>query len=214
MSCVNQMKQIMMGIHNYYETYHSFPPAYTIDSNGQPLHSWRVLILPHLGEENLYKQIRLDEPWDSEYNKQFHSQMPDIFCCPSMKQADSVFSALKEQHHNLEIGCCYSIVIGKETPFPGSESTQPESIDDKENTVLIVERMVPVNWMNPMSDMLFETASCGVNAELTGIGSTHHGGCNCAMADAGVKFIADSIETSILKEMLKLKKDKNLNENR
>jgi hypothetical protein len=34
-----------------------------------PLLSWRVAILPHLGQEALYKEFKLDEPWDSENNK-------------------------------------------------------------------------------------------------------------------------------------------------
>jgi hypothetical protein len=61
--------------------------------------------------------------------------------------------------------------------------------------------------MNPMSDIPFETVSCGVNVELTGIGSGHYRGCNCAMADDTVRFIADTIEPDKLKEMLKSKKD-------
>lgn len=61
------------------------PAAYTVDEAGRPLHSWRVAILPYLGEEEakLYAQIRLDEPWNSEWNSRFHSQRPNIFACPN-----------------------------------------------------------------------------------------------------------------------------------
>lgn len=57
------------------------PPAFTRDAEGKPLHSWRVLILPYLGEREkaLYEKIRLDEPWDSEWNRQFHAQMPVFY---------------------------------------------------------------------------------------------------------------------------------------
>ena len=55
---------------NNYEAQHGcFPPAYSVDKDGRPLHSWRVLLLPYLDEEELYKQLRLDEPWDSPHNK-------------------------------------------------------------------------------------------------------------------------------------------------
>ncbi len=45
MECSNNMKQIALALHNYHDTYRTFP-AYTVDGNGQPLHSWRTLILP------------------------------------------------------------------------------------------------------------------------------------------------------------------------
>ena len=31
--------------------------------------SWRVAILPYIEQDDLYKQFKLDEPWDSEHNK-------------------------------------------------------------------------------------------------------------------------------------------------
>lgn len=45
------------------------------------MHSWTVQLLPYLGKEaeELYAKIRLDEPWDSEWNAQFHNQMPHVF---------------------------------------------------------------------------------------------------------------------------------------
>ena len=72
MTCSGQLKQIAVALHSYHDTYHSFPPAYTVDEDGYPLHSWRVLLLPFLEENDLYKKIRLDEPWNSEHNRQFH----------------------------------------------------------------------------------------------------------------------------------------------
>lgn len=57
------------------------PPVFTTDAEGKPLHSWTVQLLPYLGKEaeDLYAKIRLDEPWDSEWNAQFHKQMPRVF---------------------------------------------------------------------------------------------------------------------------------------
>src|SRR5271163_108233 len=42
------IKQIAVALHNYHDTYGSFPPAYVADETGKPMHSWRVLILPFL----------------------------------------------------------------------------------------------------------------------------------------------------------------------
>ncbi len=46
-----------------------------------PQLSWRVHILPYIGEEELYKQFHLDEPWDSEHNKSLVEKMPAVYAC-------------------------------------------------------------------------------------------------------------------------------------
>jgi len=34
----------------------------------------------------MHTRIRHDEPWDSEYNKQFHTQMPDCYRSPYLSE--------------------------------------------------------------------------------------------------------------------------------
>jgi len=67
--CSNNLKQIALAFHNYHDTYRTFPPAYIPDEDGNPKHSWRVLILPFLEQRALYEQYNFDEPWDSPNNR-------------------------------------------------------------------------------------------------------------------------------------------------
>lgn len=67
-SCLCNLRQISIALQKYHETYGSFPPAYVCDQAGKPMHSWRVLILPYLGEEKLYAKYNISEPWDSPGN--------------------------------------------------------------------------------------------------------------------------------------------------
>ena len=53
---------------NYEQAYNALPPAYTVDANGRPLHSWRTLILPYLEQESLYQTIDLSKPWNDPAN--------------------------------------------------------------------------------------------------------------------------------------------------
>ncbi len=46
MSAGNNLKQIMLAMHNYHAAYNHFPPAAITDKDGKPLLSWRVAILP------------------------------------------------------------------------------------------------------------------------------------------------------------------------
>jgi type II secretory pathway pseudopilin PulG len=82
MQSSNNLKQIGLALHMYHDTYKSLPPAYTVDADGNRLHSWRVLILPYLEQTALYEQIDLSKPWDSSENSQFHSQVPVVYISP------------------------------------------------------------------------------------------------------------------------------------
>jgi RNA polymerase sigma factor (sigma-70 family) len=74
----NNLKQIALAFHNYHDV-HGYFPANVLDADGRPLLSWRVLLLPYLQEDKLFKQFKLDEPWDSAHNKPLLAQMPAVF---------------------------------------------------------------------------------------------------------------------------------------
>ncbi|MCH7988260.1 MAG: DUF1559 domain-containing protein, partial [Planctomycetes bacterium] len=88
----NNLKQIGLAFHNYHDVNKHFPPAAVIGPNNQTPHSWRVALLPFLGEQELYKQYNLNEPWDSPNNKKVLAKMPNVFRDPHM-DANSTSSA-------------------------------------------------------------------------------------------------------------------------
>ena len=70
MVCAQNLKQIGLAMHAYHQKYGSFPPAYIAGKDGKPKHSWRLLILPFLDQEDLYREYRFDEPWNGPHNSQ------------------------------------------------------------------------------------------------------------------------------------------------
>lgn len=79
----NRVAQVYLALSAYHDSYDEYP---SLDNSN---HSWRVMILPFLYRDNeekqkycseLYENIRLEESWDSEYNRQFHSVCIDVFC--------------------------------------------------------------------------------------------------------------------------------------
>ena len=81
--CRNNLKQIGLALHNYHDAYGSFPPAYTVDAKGRPLHSWRTLILPYLDAGPLYQQIDLSKPWDDPANLKAGQERFYSLDCPA-----------------------------------------------------------------------------------------------------------------------------------
>lgn len=79
-----KLQQIATGFADYHEKHKAFPRAngdHTDLDAGVPRLglSWRVHLLPFLGEETLYRKFDLDQPWDSADNKKLVAAMPDIF---------------------------------------------------------------------------------------------------------------------------------------
>src|SRR5262249_18971941 len=51
------LKQLGLAFHNYHDSYRTFPPAVVYSPKGEPLYSWRVLILPYIEEMALYNEF-------------------------------------------------------------------------------------------------------------------------------------------------------------
>jgi RNA polymerase sigma factor (sigma-70 family) len=99
---LNNLKQIGRAFQKYDDA-QGHLPAEIQDKDGQPLLSWRVALLPYLGQEALYKQFALDQPWDSEHNLKLLAKMPAIY---------RVGIEPKEGTHTY-----YQVFVGPGTPF-------------------------------------------------------------------------------------------------
>ncbi|MFM2095341.1 MAG: hypothetical protein RIS70_2465 [Planctomycetota bacterium] len=82
---MNNIKQLILALHNFHDSYGHFPAAYQLTKEGKPGLSWRVFMLPFLDQQALFEQFHLEEPWDSEHNKQLIAKMPDVFRSPGSK---------------------------------------------------------------------------------------------------------------------------------
>ncbi len=78
----NNLKLLMLGMFNYESVHQKFPASSNeVEGSEYPI-SWRVAILPYIGEKDLYKQFKLDQPWNSPHNKGVAKKMPDVFRLP------------------------------------------------------------------------------------------------------------------------------------
>jgi hypothetical protein len=196
MSCTDKIRQIVIAIHVYHDVHDAFPPLYTVDKDGKPLHSWRVLLLPFLEQTALYDAIRHDEPWDSEHNKQFHDMILDVYRCPNNPNVAG------------KANCHYSVIAG-EGFRPAVDATTrhwnnfAHITDGTSNTLAIIEVKEPFCWMDPTADVTLEQLLKGINAEGGRAGSTHPGGCNIGLFDASVRFLPLTIDTETLQNLAK-----------
>ena len=90
MASHNNLHQIAIALLNYQDVHGRLPPAVVKSKDGKPLLSWRVLILPYLGEGNLYKEFKPDEAWDGPHNKPLLSSMPKVFAAGDARRGQSL----------------------------------------------------------------------------------------------------------------------------
>jgi hypothetical protein len=168
----NNLKQIGFAFHTYNDAFQKLP-ASSYGPGGRPLLSWRVHILPFVEEEALYRQFKLDEPWDSPHNKPLLARMPKIYA--------TVKGATREPHST-----CYQVFTGPGTPYRSVQDTPriPASFPDgTSNTFLVVETVEAVPWTKP------EDVRLAPNQPLPRLGGVWKDGFFVAMADGSVQFV-------------------------
>lgn len=191
------MRGIGAALYDYHEKHGSFPPTYSVDKNGHRLHSWRVLILPFLeGGEELAEQIRLDEPWDSPHNLQFHDQMPKLFQCPGFSHHHWWdFLGLTDDKADLSL-TTYVPISAEGSIFQVSEPVRIMQIaDGTSNTLMVVEvgRQDAVNWMKPDAGISEADLLSHFQATDPQEKTTHHGGIHVLLGDGSVRFFQSEI---------------------
>lgn len=128
-----------------------FPPAAICDANGKPLLSWRVAILPYADEGELYKQFKLDEPWDSAHNKTLIARMPPTYLLPgtrSEKEGLTHYRVFVAPSDAPGFHPIFAMPTGKSGKLQ-NRFRVPIIPDGSSNTILVVESAEPVIWTKP-----------------------------------------------------------------
>ncbi|WP_437221832.1 CHAT domain-containing protein [Planctomicrobium sp. SH661] len=127
------ISQVLLGWHFYHDLHGHFPRN-IVASDGKPLLSWRVAILPLIDQKELYEKFHLHEPWDSPHNRQLIPLLPRIYET-SGRAPDDFTTRLQA-------------VTGKGTVFGDSVSIS-QITDGTSNTLCLVESDTGVTWTRP-----------------------------------------------------------------
>jgi hypothetical protein len=179
-----------LAVANYHETYGCFPPAYIADWNGKPMHSWRVLILPFLGQQELYNAYDFVEPWDGLNNRKLSGRIGNIYLRSGL---DS------DQIHTTS----FVAVVGPETMWRGSQPMKRDNLGDGTHSTLLVVEVLDGQflWMEP-KDLEFDRMSFKINNKMgPGLGS-RLGGARVVSADGTLHTLPDDLDPDKLRAML------------
>lgn len=194
-SCGNNLKQIGLAVHiradKFSRAGDSYLPTDICDRNGRPLLSWRVAILPFLGEEEaaLYEQFHLDESWDSPHNRELLSRMPPVYVCPSstvaIAEGKTTYMGVKGEGYFLD------------SAEPPDERGFAAFRDGTSRTVIAVElpEGFAVEWTRP--DPVMPDPEIWLDAP------GHHAGSlfGVLMADGSTRFLSSRVSPRSLRAM-------------
>lgn len=171
----NNLKNLVLAMAGCHDKERTLPAHAIYDKAGKtPLLSWRVAVLPYLGQEKLHKQFKLDEPWDSDHNKKLIPKMPGVYrgIDPDSKEGMTPFQVFSGPH----------------TPFNGTKRlTLLDFSAGISNAILIVEAKEHVIWTKPTDLTLPKEKD-----ELPPLGGALKSGFLAGMADGFVRHFPDS----------------------
>ncbi len=109
MSCHNNLKNVGIAMHNYYDAFNRFPPGYIAldDHTGQPLATgehgwgWSAMILPYLEQQNLSNQLRFEISILAPRHDQVRVQRIQIYRCAS-DYGEDTFKLHHDEHGHEE----------------------------------------------------------------------------------------------------------------
>ncbi|MBX9581569.1 MAG: DUF1559 domain-containing protein [Gemmataceae bacterium] len=187
----NNLKQIMLAMHQFHDAHQFFPVGLYDASGAKPGLGWRVAILPFLGEDALYRQFKLDQAWDSEANKKLIRQMPKVFGVAGSDLADGL--------------TYYRAVVGPGaalTPPPAGTPGAPAPggrmvaiSDGTANTAVIAEAAEPAVWTRP------DRLAFGPDEPLPKFGGLFGDRFFVGMADGSVRPIPKSTDEKVIRAL-------------
>jgi hypothetical protein len=181
---VKNLQALALAMHEYHDVMGTMPPAVVVDREKKPLLSWRVLLLPHVGERDLFKQFKLDEPWDSTANKNLLERMPNIYAPVGLKT--------KEPFTTF-----YQVLHGEGAAFEGTRGAPiTEFVDGTSNTVLVIEGGEAVPWTKPAE------LSFVAKKPLPKLGGLFKERIHCALADGSVVALRRDFDEKAMRALV------------
>jgi len=188
--CKNNLKQIGLALHNYHDAFGSFPPAYTVDANGKPLHSWRTLILPYLDQKPLYEKLDLSKPWNDPANEVAFKTIVPTYSCPSTAGERTKTT--------------YLAVVTPNSCLRPKASAKLSDVTDGSNETIVVIEADPdqaVHWMEPKDADESLVLGIGPNTK-----HAHVGGMHTLLVDGSVRFLSEKTDEPIRRALISIAK--------
>jgi len=204
--CRNNLRQIGIGLHGYYDAVGSFPPGGVeprtpFKRKGRQL-AWCVFLLPYIEEGSLYERLEIDEAFDAPENADAAATVLPIFVCPSAPDGNELQSGRGP--------CQYGGIYGERITGPNNppkgvmlydRPLKAIHIRDGLSTTLMISEdsgSRSGQWINGQNVFDQAYAINHAPAYENDIRSTHPCGANGLFCDGSVRFLAETMDLETL----------------
>jgi type II secretory pathway pseudopilin PulG len=191
MQSTNNMKQIMLAMHQYHDVHKEFPPAVVKDADGQPLYSGLVLLLPYLEQQPLSDRFQKDKAWNSPENMSLSNVTLPMLTDPSNPD-------------NTPGRTDYLLISGPGSALedtPGMKHGLDKITDGTSNTIVLMEVKGKTSWAAPSTWDLNKPFD-GSHPQVVLVG----------FADGSVKAINRNIDPQTLRRLVERSDGQSLGE--
>ena len=182
----NNLKQVILGVHNFHSVHQSLPPRMTVSEKNAPLLSWRVFLLPYIDQQALYDSFHLDEPWDSPHNLTLVDRIPVAYQSlqfPDLERGQTLVQM------PLSPGSTWAGTANRMLTFQ-------DITDGTSSTIcfVVAPKDKAVTWTKPDDLSLGENLIQGLFGDRES--------CEYANFDGSVQVLPNTVEATELKAML------------
>lgn len=207
---VNNLKQLGLAMHNYYDVHKQFPTGTVPNEKLEPEQrlSWMVSILPYVEQSALHRRIDVESGWNDEKNRNFTRSTIRMFMNPGYAGPTASgttqyvgIAGLGEGAERLPVTDPKAGVFGidRATRFN-------HILDGSSNTVMISEasgQMGP--WAAGGSSTIRALIQKPYINGPDGIGGPFPGGCNMGLCDGAVRFISEKIDPKVMEALVTIR---------
>lgn len=203
----NNLKQLALSLHNYHDTYKSFPAGTHANEKLKPEKrlSWLASVLPFVDQAALFKTIDFEESWDDEANELAANSRIPTFMNPG-RPANT--DGPGETHYVGIAG------LGKDAPMLPADHKRAgifainrktrirDIIDGTSNTMMTSEASAKSGpWIAGGESTIRPLTKKPYINGPDGIGGPYNGGVNVGLADGSVIFISENIDPAVFERL-------------
>ena len=178
---MNRLKQVMLSLHNFHDANGDKFPRDIAGPDGKPLLSWRVAVLPYVGEGFLHTQFKMDEPWDGPTNRRLAGYVPEVFRSPGTGPGRTRVKMFRGPNAALD---------------PAKPVSFPDITDGTSNTLGAAEAGAAVEWTRP-ADL-----DVAADKPLPDSAGPFTDGFPAGMLDGSVRWLRPNVPEKTLREMV------------
>ncbi len=212
-TCVSNLRQIGIGLHNYHDAVNSFPPGCLFKGTRQL--AWTVFLLPFIEEGNTRALFNTTLSYSDPANQPATSQVISLYLCPTVyryasdRQGNYTASSLPITPSNEWACADYGGMFGAGLIKPYANGVMlytqlircADITDGLSHTIMIAEdtgrgAILDGSWAD--GENIYDQTLQVNTAQDNEIWSDHSGGAQALFSDGSVNFLDESMATTVL----------------